>query len=149
MLISSSIFWWLAALLVAMLEVSSGSFYLLAVALGLGSVGLGLFLGLGLPLALSAGSMVMALAVLAVARWRQRRILPSMVDDDTGQEVQLTWLAADNPHQGRVRYRGCEWDAELDYTGAPPLPGVHGCITGRHANLLRVHFAPPSEHQEK
>lgn len=35
MTISSALTWWLAALLVAMLEVSSGSFYLLAVALGL------------------------------------------------------------------------------------------------------------------
>ena len=62
-----------------MLEVSSGSFYLLAVALGLGSVGLGLFLGLGLglPLALSGGS---------------GHIVTRMVDDDTGQEVQLVWL---------------------------------------------------------
>ena len=60
-----------------MLEVSSGSFYLLAVALGLASVGLGLFLGLGLPLALSGGS---------------RHIVLRMVDDDTGQEVQLAWL---------------------------------------------------------
>lgn len=43
----------------------------------LGSVGLGLFLGLGLPLALSGGS---------------GHIVPRMVDDDTGQEVQLAWL---------------------------------------------------------
>ena len=79
MTMGSALTWWLAALLVAMLEVSSGSFYLLAVALGLGSVGLGLFLGLGLglPLALSGGS---------------GHIVPRMVDDDTGQEVQLAWL---------------------------------------------------------
>lgn len=77
MTMGSALTWWLAALLVAMLEVSSGSFYLLAVALGLASVGLGLFLGLGLPLALSGGS---------------GHIVPSMVDDDTGQEVQLAWL---------------------------------------------------------
>lgn len=75
MTMGSALTWWLAALL----EVSSGSFYLLAVALGLGSVGLGLFLGLGLglPLALSGGS---------------GHIVPRMVDDDTGQEVQLAWL---------------------------------------------------------
>lgn len=71
MTMGSALTWWLAALLVAMLEVSSGSFYLLAVALGLASVGLGLFLGLGLPLALSGGS---------------GHIVPRMVDDDTGQE---------------------------------------------------------------
>lgn len=35
MTMGSALTWWLAALLVAMLEVSSGSFYLLAVALGL------------------------------------------------------------------------------------------------------------------
>lgn len=151
MLITASLFWWLAALLVAMLEVLSGTFYLLAVALGLATVALAVSLGQALTVALIGGSVVMALAVFSVARWRRQRAsaATAMPDDDLGGEVQLVRLAADSPHHGRVRHRGCEWDAELDYAGPPPVPGTHGRITGRHANLLRVHFVPPSAHTKE
>lgn len=108
----TALFWFVFAALVAMAEVFSGTFYLLAVALGLAGVW----------------------------RWRQRSILssPTVMDLDLGAEVALVSYQTGNPHHGRVRYRGCEWDAQLSFAGSPPPVGSLGKITGHEANCLLV-----------
>ena len=136
----TALFWFVFAVLVAMAEVFSGTFYLLAVALGLAGVGTMLALGLGLSAGLALGAGLMLLGVAGVWRWRQRSALtpPAAMDLDLGAEVALVSYQAGNPHHGRVRYRGCEWDARLSFTGSPPPVGSLGEITGHQANCLQV-----------
>lgn len=147
---STALFWLVFAALVAMAEVFSGTFYLLAVALGLAGVGTMLALGLNLSAALALGAGLMLLGVAGVWRWRQRiasAALPAM-DLDLGAEVVLVSHQAGNPHHGRVRYRGCEWDAALEFAGSsPPAPGSSGVITGRQANCLHIAFTTAESRQ--
>lgn len=146
----TALFWFVFAALVAMAEVFSGTFYLLAVALGLAGVGAMLALGLGLSAGLALGAGLMLLGVAGVWHWRQRSILssPTVMDLDLGAEVALVSYQAGNPHHGRVRYRGCEWDAQLSFTGSPPPVGSLGKITGHEANCLLVTTLPSTESEQ-
>jgi membrane protein implicated in regulation of membrane protease activity len=104
--------WLLAALLLAGLEMLTGTFYLLAVAIGLASAALAAWLGFSFTVqALSAG-LIGLVAVAALRRWQsQHNSPPAEISSDIGQHVEIVeWQDA---RRARVRYRGTLWDAEL------------------------------------
>lgn len=75
---------------------------------------------------------------LMAIRFRQRRPVQSVMDDDLGQRVTLLHVNPDGSL--RVHYRGCDWDAHWQ-TGAPvPLPESGSILTicGKQANCLHV-----------
>ncbi|MDN3544456.1 NfeD family protein [Kinneretia asaccharophila] len=124
---NGSTLWWVIAGTLVALELATGTFYLLMLALGAAAGALAAHLGLGLAAQISTAALVGGLAVLF---WHRRRAsqpqTPSSsnpdVNLDVGQQVQVThWLA-----DGRttVRYRGAEWQARFDGSGSP-TPGLH------------------------
>ncbi|MEY2633216.1 MAG: hypothetical protein RIR00_1870 [Pseudomonadota bacterium] len=133
----------LLAVLVAGIEMFSGTLYLLAAVLGLLVMAGSLTLQPdSLPWALSLGSLTMLLAGAAVYRFRhcQLRRDQAMPDPDLGASVRLLRLDPDQPRQGRVHYRGSEWDADLQFDGPPPTPGHSGTLVGKRANRLIITF---------
>lgn len=106
--------WWLAAVVLVIAEMNSGTFYLLAVAVGLAAAGLSAWLGMAWAGQAAIAALICTLSVAGIHRWKQTR-LPARVQPnlayDIGQTVQaLQW--SDERH-ARVSYRGAEWDAEL------------------------------------
>ncbi|MES2740861.1 MAG: NfeD family protein [Pseudomonadota bacterium] len=122
---SDSINWFAAAGVVLTLELFTGTFYLLMVAIGLAAAGLAALGGAALPLQtiLAAAIGVLATVVLR-ARGYGKRGGPGAERDpninlDIGQRVQvMQWQDG----AARVMYRGAMWDVELA-AGADPLPG--------------------------
>ncbi|MFC7421245.1 NfeD family protein [Iodobacter arcticus] len=104
--------WLIAALLLAGLEMLTGTFYLLAVAIGLASAALAAWLGFSFTVqALSAG-LIGLVAVAILRRWqRQHTSAPAEISSDIGQHVEI--VAWQGERRARVRYRGTLWDAEL------------------------------------
>ncbi len=131
MVIAHATFWWVAAGLAVAVELATGTFYLLMIALGLASGALAAHLGLG-------GTMqVVAAAVVgsgATALWHWKRMqhprsLPARenrdVNLDIGETVQVLEWAADRT--ARVVYRGTGWTARLKPDCTPSL-GSHQVI---------------------
>lgn len=106
--------WWLAAVVLVIAEMFSGTFYLLAVAVGLAAAGLAAFMGLAWGGQAVIAALLCSMSVAAIYFWRQKQAQPLQQANlayDIGQSVQVaSWT--DERH-ARVLYRGAEWEAEL------------------------------------
>lgn len=106
--------WWLAAVVLVIAEMSSGTFYLIAVAFGLAVAGLAAYLGMAWSGQAAVAALLCSASVVAIYRWKQRHTRPdehANLANDIGQTVHVVhW--SDERH-ARVSYRGAEWDAEL------------------------------------
>jgi membrane protein implicated in regulation of membrane protease activity len=131
--------WWLAAGIAVALELSSGTVYLLMLAVGLAcaavTAGLGASAGVQLLVAASCSA-------LAMGGWhwsRTRRAsgpdAPSNPDLhlDIGQTVHVAQWNADGTT--RVHYRGTEWSARLA-PDAPPRAGTHTILAIEGSQLI-------------
>lgn len=109
--------WWIIAVGLGVLELITGTFYLLVLALACAAGGLAAWAGLGVPLQL------LVTAVVAVAGWlllrRRNPWRGSTAADadpnmllDIGERLQVEAWGADR--QARVQYRGATWTVELD-----------------------------------
>lgn len=124
--------WWLLALVLGILELLSGTFYLLVLAVGC--------VAGGLVAAAMGGLAVQALtaAIVAFLGWgvlhrlqRRRRDVPAQANPDVlldiGQRVHVDGWNADG--RAHAMYRGARWEVELEQaTGAgsgPPAAGEY------------------------
>ena len=109
------VYWILVAIALVIVELLTGTFYLLV--LGIAASAAALLAWLGLPLAVQAGfaTAIAVIGVFVVQRLRPRSVAgASQVNAiDVGQRVTLeAWI---NEAEGlaRVSYRGALWDARV------------------------------------
>ena len=106
--------WWLAALVLVIAEMLSGTFYLIAVAFGLAVAGLVAYMGMAWGGQAAVAALLCSASVAGIYRWKQLHTKPheqANLAYDIGQDVHVVqWT--DDRHV-RVSYRGAEWDAEL------------------------------------
>lgn len=127
-LMADATVWWVATGLVVLLELFTGTFYLLMLAVGLAAGALAAHAQLGLSGQLVVAALVGATTVsLAYLRRRQRPGAPSARADrsvnlDIGETIQIEAWNSDGTAQ--VRYRGAQWTA-LARPGSSPTPGAH------------------------
>ncbi len=126
-MMSTPVQWWIIAAVLVALELASGSFYLLMLAVGATAGALAAHLGLGVTWQWVAAAVVGAglIAVLYTMRNRRVKTAPQANRDinlDIGSIVQVgTW---DANGEARVRYRGSDWTARFGGHGAA-LPGQY------------------------
>ncbi len=132
------IMWLIAAGAVLILELFTGTFYLLMVAIGMGAGALVAFARIDLPAQLLAAAVVGVAATLLLRRSRFGRsnkvdaAADPNVNMDIGQTVHVTeW----QDHTARVMYRGALWDVELE-AGAVAAPGVFRIHEVRGSRLI-------------
>jgi len=108
--------WWSAAIALAVLEMASGTFYLLVLAATALISGLLAWAGMGEVVQLAAASISTVVGIIAVQQYKKRcmRKAPKLSNNlDIGQTVEvLVWVG--NEGRARVDYRGTQWDARLD-----------------------------------
>ena len=129
--ISTATLWWVAAGFAVAIELATGTFYLLMIALGLAAGALAAQLGF------AVSAQVIVAAVLgggATAFWHWRRYRQPQsaparenrdVNLDIGECVRVDAWGADRT--ARVQYRGSAWTARLA-PGAVPAAGEHRVI---------------------
>ncbi|MGB6105150.1 MAG: NfeD family protein [Pusillimonas sp.] len=120
-------FWFGVAALFLLLEMATGTFYLLLVALGLVASGAAAYAGLSLVWQIISGLVVSLIGLMALHRLRQSKgYVPTQsnpnVMQDIGQGVIVD--AWDENGQARVLYRGANWSARID-AGQVAQPGEH------------------------
>jgi len=111
------IYWFLLALVLLGLEMVTGTFYLLVLAIALAVGGLAALLtaGLAWQLLLSAATGIAGTVILR--RWKNAQASASSASLDVGQPVKV--LKWNDDGTARVNYRGAEWDAELESADIP------------------------------
>lgn len=131
--------WLISALLLAGLEMLTGTFYLLAVATGLLCAALLAWLGAPLAWQVVSAALVGVLAVVSLHLWYKKQPAPAAdIGSDIGQLVEIaSWQ---DERRARVRYRGTLWDAELE-SGAEG--GQHSyMIAATEGSLLILKNSP-------
>jgi membrane protein implicated in regulation of membrane protease activity len=123
-----STLWWLLAGAAVAVELVTGTFYLLMVALGMAAGAIAAHLGLPLSLQIVAAAVVGTAGVAGLYAKRQRE--PRAPDAganrdvnlDVGETVHVDVWAADNT--AVVRYRGASWTV-VPARNAPQGPGAY------------------------
>jgi membrane protein implicated in regulation of membrane protease activity len=126
--LSTATFWWVLAGVAVAAELTTGTFYLLMIALGLAAGAVAAHLGLSASLQIAIAAMVGGGAT-AVWHWRRMKQPTSAparenrdVNLDIGERVQVDTWGPDRTT--RVNYRGTMWTARL-LPDSPALPGPH------------------------
>lgn len=135
-------YWLAAAGLTVILELFSGTFYLLMIAIGLAAGSAAALLGFGEAVQLLVAALVGAGATVALRRSRygkqQERVDAARdpnVNLDIGQTVHVPeW----QDNAARVMYRGALWDVELDTSVAPGVVAAPGQYTIREVRGSRL-----------
>ena len=123
-----STWWWIATGALVALELVSGTFYLLMLAIGGVAGALAAHAGASLATQIAVAALVGCVAVVACYLVRRRRpgdLSPRAersVNLDVGETVQIDgWNADGTAH---VRYRGAQWTV-VHRPGIEPRPGPH------------------------
>ncbi|MDQ8031673.1 NfeD-like family protein 1 [Bordetella genomosp. 1] len=132
-------YWFGLAALALIGELSSGTFYLLLVALGLVGGGLAAWGGLELPWQILASAVVALVGLFILRRTgvlKKREVDANGNADvnlDIGQVVEVQSWSAEG--LARVWYRGAHWQAQLA-EGAPRQAGTHRISAVRGSVLI-------------
>lgn len=136
---ASSTVWWVVAGALVAVELATGTFYLLMLALGAAAAAIAAHSGAGLSVQLVVAAVVGGGAVTAwhVRRQRQPAAPPAEanrdINLDIGTRVSVSAWAADGT--ARVAYRGATWSARHDGAGTP-APGEHVIVAVHGSELL-------------
>jgi membrane protein implicated in regulation of membrane protease activity len=105
------VYWFLLSLVLLGVEMATGTFYLLVVAIAMGIGGVAALLGLDLSAQLVIASLAGVLGIVLLRRWHSGRTADAASNSmDAGQSVRIVKWRDDGTL--RVFYRGAEWDAE-------------------------------------
>ena len=108
--------WWFVAVVLVIIEMFSGTFYLIAVALGLAVAGAAAYIGVAWGVQVVVAAVLCSVSVAGIYRWKSTLTRTHQEEkvnfaNDIGQTVFVaSWT--DERH-ARVKYRGAEWDAKL------------------------------------
>lgn len=144
--------WFVAAGIVVILELFTGTFYLLMIAVGLAAGGLAGLAGVGATLQLISAATVGGVATYALRHGKlgQFRGVDAARDPnvnlDIGQVLTIEHWGSGTGKEGtsRVMYRGALWDVELE-PGATACPGAFTIREIRGSHLIVTNCSSPSK----
>jgi membrane protein implicated in regulation of membrane protease activity len=140
--VTNSTLWWLLAGAAVVLELLSGTVYLLLIGIAFAAAAIAAYLGLNLTAQLLVAAVAGVALVLAWSRYRSRSRRQSSqanpdLNLDVGEILQVNAWDADGT--ALVHYRGAQWTA-IARPGSTPTPGLHRIaeITGNRLVLEKI-----------
>jgi membrane protein implicated in regulation of membrane protease activity len=112
------IYWFLLALVLLGLEMATGTFYLLMLAIAMAVGGLAALFYVSLPWQFALSAVAVIIGTILLRRWKGGHV--HAINDanlDAGQVVKV--LSWHDDGTARVFYRGAEWDAEPETANMP------------------------------
>jgi membrane protein implicated in regulation of membrane protease activity len=122
--------WWLLTGLAVGVEMLTGTFYLLMLAMGLSAAAIAAHLGASVALQIVCAALVGGAATLLWRSYKKTQPTPPAsanhdVNMDIGEIVQVDRWAADNT--ASVKYRGAHWRVALA-AGETPVSGAYQIV---------------------
>jgi membrane protein implicated in regulation of membrane protease activity len=140
MTMADSTVWWLLAGAAVAVELVTGTFYLLMLAVGLAAAAIAAHLGLGLTTQLITAAIVGGGAVAAWHLLRGKRGPSAQaaanpdVNLDVGEQVHVdAWLSDGTAH---IKYRGADWTVIPASDGLPVSAGLHRVCAVQGSRLV-------------
>jgi membrane protein implicated in regulation of membrane protease activity len=132
-----AIVWAVAGLVLVIVEVMTGTFYLLMLGIAAFGAAAAAWLGWGFPVQSVVAVVLAAIGCYGVHLYREKNRAQQMPPIDAGMPASFeSWLDA-GARLARVRYRGASWDARVE--GAEALePGATVYVLAADGSTLRV-----------
>ena len=112
------IYWFLLALILVGLEMVTGTFYLLMVAIAMAVGGVAALLAASMAWQLMLCALTVVAGTIILRRWKGTQVKEvASASLDIGQPVKV--IKWNDNGTARVTYRGAEWDAELESAEIP------------------------------
>jgi membrane protein implicated in regulation of membrane protease activity len=129
--------WAVAGLALVIIELLTGTFYLLMLGLAAFGGALAAYAGYDFPLQAAVASIAAAAGCYGVHVYRARNRAEQMKPLDAGMPASFeAWVDA-GARRARVRYRGASWEAHVE--GSDRLePGVTVYVLATDGNTLKV-----------
>ena len=132
-----AIVWAVIGLVLVIVEVMTGTFYLLMLGVAAFGAALAAWLGLGFSAQSIVAIVVSAVGCYGVHLYRAKNSAQQMAPIDAGMPASFeSWLDA-GARLARVRYRGASWDARVEGLEAIE-PGATLYVLAADGNTLRV-----------
>ena len=132
-----AIVWAVIGLVLVIVEVVTGTFYLLMLGVAAFGAALAAWLGLGFSAQSIVAAVVSAVGCYGVHLYRAKNSAQQMAPIDAGMPASFeSWLDAGS-RLARVRYRGASWDARVEGLEAIE-PGATLYVLAADGNTLRV-----------
>ncbi|MFL9916320.1 NfeD family protein [Paraburkholderia fungorum] len=132
------LFWWIGAGVLVVLELISGTFYLLMIALGCVAAAIAHMAGAAADLQFAIAAVVALAAVLLLRRSRfgRRTRKEASKNPDVNLDIgQTLSVPAWHERRARVNYRGAAWDVELA-VGEPEDAQIYEIVEMRGSCLV-------------
>jgi len=135
--------WLLLGLALVIVELLSGTFYLLVLGVATFGAGAAAWLGSGFPVQVVTAVAVAGIGAYFVHAYRARNAAQQMAPIDAGQPASFESWVDQQAGLARVRYRGASWDARLEGDAALQ-PGALLYVLAAEGNTLRVTSRRPA-----
>ena len=132
-----AVVWAVVGLVLVIVELLTGTFYLLVLGIAAFGAALAAWLGLQFSVQSIIAALIGAIGCYGVHLYRARNRAEQMAPIDAGMPASVeSWLDA-GARLARVRYRGASWDARVE--GGDALePGATVYVLAADGNTLRV-----------
>ena len=137
---AESTVWWLLAGAAVALELVTGTFFLLMLAVGLSAGALAAHMGLGMSAQLVAAALVGGGAVVGWHKWRKMRppAAPAAANKDVNLDIgQTVWIDHwDRDGKATVKYRGADWSASMSTPTPDAAAGKYRIVAVEGSRLI-------------
>ena len=135
--------WAILGLALVIVELLTGTFYLLMLAIAAFGAALAAWLGQGFGVQAVVSAAIAAAGCYGVHVYRAKNVKEQMPPIDAGQPASFENWVDQGARLARVRYRGASWDALVDGEEAVDAGAMLYVVT-THGNTLKVTVRRPA-----
>ena len=130
--------WAVIGMTLVIVELLTGTFYLLVLGIGAFGAAIAAHLGQDFPLQVTIGALIAGAGCYGVHVYRAKNAAQQMAPVDAGQPASFETWVDQRARLARVRYRGASWEAIVEDDGAAPESGAVLYVQATHGNTLKV-----------
>ena len=130
--------WIIVGFALAIVELLTGTFYLLMLAVAAFGAGAVAWLGQGFPLQAVVAAAIASAGCWAVHVWRARNASEQMAPVDADQPASFESWVDEAAGLARVRYRGASWEAQVEPGEASLAAGTVVYVRQVRGNVVEV-----------
>ncbi len=135
--------WAIVGLALVIVELLTGTFYLLVLGIAAFGAALAAWLGHEFPVQAMLGGVIASVGCYGIHAYHAKNAKQQMAPLDAGQPASFEAWLDQAARRARVRYRGASWDAVLEGDDAPEA-GANLYVLATHGNTLKVTTRRPA-----